>query len=262
MARKPRNTKRGINVDFTGVEAGGVVVPEDDYLVEVEDVEQKTSDNSGNDYLALTLKIVDGDHKGKKLYHNCSLQPQALFNLRGVLEALGFEVPNGPMEFDPADMIGQQCGVTVAHETYEGKKKARPIDFFPAEEGAEEGDDSKDSDDDTSGEDDSGDDVTYADVMEAEKEDLLELASDNGIKLTLKQKKSLDLLRAAVAEGLGLSADEDASDSEIKEGSNVTFEDDEGKKQKGKVLSVEDGVATVKVGKEEWEIELEELTLA
>lgn len=259
MARKPRNAKRGINVDFTGVEAGGIVVPEGDYLVEVEDVEQKTSETSGNDYLALTLKVADGDHKGKKLFHNCSLQPQALFNLRGVLEALGFEVPNGPMEFDPADMIGQQCGVTVAHETYEGKKKARPIDFFSADE-------TEDSEEETAEEPETedaeeGDDLTYADIAEASKEDLLELASENEIKLTLKQKKSLDLLRAAVAEGLGLTPDEE-EESNIKEGSNVTFEDDEGKKQKGKVLSIEDGVATVKVGKEEWEIELDELTAA
>lgn len=261
MARKPRNAKRGINVDFTGVEAGGIVVPEDDYLVEVEDVEQKTSETSGNDYLALTLKVADGDHKGKKLFHNCSLQPQALFNLRGVLEALGFEVPNGPMEFDPADMIGQQCGVTVAHETYEGKKKARPIDFFSADEAEEtEAEEAEDSPEEAE-ESDDGDDLTYADVAEASKEDLLELASENEIKLTLKQKKNLELLRQAVAEGLGLTPDEE-EESDIKEGSNVTFEDDEGKKQKGKVLSIEDGVATVKVGKEEWEIELDELTAA
>lgn len=130
MATKRNVKKIALAVDFSNTEASGVI-DEGDYLVEVEEVEQKTSDNSGNDYLSLTLKVKEGPFKGKKLFHNCSLQPQALFNLRGVLEALGFEVPQGVMNLDVADMIGESCGVSVAHEQYQGKTKARPVEFFP-----------------------------------------------------------------------------------------------------------------------------------
>ena len=136
--RNPKAKKTAVSVDFSDTEKSGIV-EEGDYLVEVDEVEQKTSDSSGADYLSFTLKVIDGEFEGKKLYHNCSLQPQALFNLRALLEALGNEVPQGVMEFDPADLIGQQCGVSVAHEVYEGKTKARPVEFFSAEElGGEE----------------------------------------------------------------------------------------------------------------------------
>ena len=117
--RKP-SKKIGIAVDFSETESQASL-PEGDFLFEVEDVEQKTSESSGNDYLSLTFKVAEGEFKGKKVWHNCSLQPQALFNLRGVLEALGFEVPQGVMELDPADMIGETCGGTVQLEVYEGK---------------------------------------------------------------------------------------------------------------------------------------------
>src|SRR5690606_23145410 len=137
--RSTKRNKRGISVDFSDT-TSNAVLPEGEYLLEVEDVEQKTSDNSGNDYLAITLKVAEGKHKGQKVWHNCSLQPQALFNLRSVLEALGFTIPQGSMDLDPADMIGEVCGGTIAHETYEGKKKARVIEFFSPDEGSDGGD--------------------------------------------------------------------------------------------------------------------------
>lgn len=134
----------GIKVDFSDTESQGVV-DEGDYVIEVTEVEQKTSDNSGADYLAWEFKIDGGDFDGRKLFHNTSLQPQALFNLRGLLEALGTEVPQGVMEFDPADMIGEKCGCTVAHEKYEGKTKARPVEFFDADDVDADGDDKKET---------------------------------------------------------------------------------------------------------------------
>ena len=133
-ARAPRASKKStIAVDFSDTETQAAL-EEGDYLLKVDDVEKKQSDNSGADYLAITFKVDEGPFEGKKVYHNCSLQPQALFNLRGVLEALGFEVPTGVMELDPADMIGETCGAAIAHETYQGKTKARPVEFFTAEE--------------------------------------------------------------------------------------------------------------------------------
>lgn len=373
MATRNRKatTKRGISVDFSDT-TSRALLPEAEYLVEVEDVEQKTSESSGNDYLALTLKVIEGKHEGSKLWHNCSLQPQALFNLRGVLEALGFDIPQGSMDLDPADMIGQTCGVSVAHETYEGTKKARPVEFFNPEERDTNGTD----DDDEVVEDDltladvqemeldelleiaaeekiklttkqkkdkdlvlskvvealgleeeeaadepetDDDEVTYEDVQEMEKDDLLELAADNEIKLTLKQKKSLDLMRETICSALELEPEgeeEDAGEDdgpthadiqeaskedllelaeehgikftlkekknlqamkdkvctalnltedeagELAVGDKVTFEDDEDQAQEGKIKSITDGIAVVLVGKEEWEIEVEDLTKA
>lgn len=317
--RSTKRNKRGISVDFSDT-TSNAVLPEDEYLLEVEDVEQKTSENSGNDYLAITFKVAEGKHKGQKVWHNCSLQPQALFNLRSVLEALGFTIPQGSMELDPADMIGEVCGGTIAHETYEGKKKARVIEFFSPDEGSGEGDEEDEESDDSEGSEDSevtyeevqemekddllelaeehsvkltvkqkksvpaireaickaleleaeedeeaeeesddeSDGITYEDVQGASKEELLEIAADNDIKLTLKQKKSLDLMREAICDKLGL----EGGAIEIDVGAKVTFTDDEGEELEGKVTALTDGIATVKVGKEDWEIEVDELTLA
>lgn len=312
--RSTKRNKRGISVDFSDT-TSNAVLPEGEYLLEVEDVEQKTSENSGNDYLAITLKVAEGKHKGQKVWHNCSLQPQALFNLRSVLEALGFTIPQGSMDLDPADMIGEVCGGTIAHETYEGKKKARVIEFFSPDEGSDDEEDEEDEVDSDDSQEESevtyeevqemekddllelaeehsvkltvkqkksvpaireaickaleleadeeeteeeSDDVTYEDVLEASKEELLEIAADNDIKLTLKQKKSLDLMRDAICDKLGL----EGGTAEIDVGAKVTFTDDEGEELEGKVTALTDGVATVKVGKEDWEIEVDELTLA
>lgn len=298
-SRKARSAKKGIAVDFSDTETQAVL-PEGDYLLEVEDVEQKTSDNSGNDYLALTFKVAEGKFKGKKVWHNCSLQPQALFNLRGVLEALGFEVPQGSMELDPADLIGEKCGAAVAHEVYEGKKKARAVEFFSPDEldGDAEGDeedeeeapvttkpakatkgkkaapapepeDEDDSEDEES-EEEEAELPTYEEVQELdEKDDLIELAAEHEVKLTLKQKKNVQLIKDAICEALGLEAPKPAAKAAAKKGkkakalavgSKVSFVDDEGEVLEGVISDLDGDDVTVEVDDEEWELSLEDLT--
>lgn len=228
--RKP-SKKIGIAVDFSDTESQASL-PEGDFLFEVEDVEQKTSESSGNDYLSLTFKVADGEFKGKKVWHNCSLQPQALFNLRGVLEALGFEVPQGVMELDPADMIGETCGGTVQLEVYEGKKRPRIVEFFSADELGEESQE--------------------------------EAPAKPAAKAAPAKKAAPEPEAPAAkpaAKKKAAPKEEPADEPEIEIGSKVSFTDDEGEEQLGKVTAIEDDTATVKVGKEEWEISLSELTL-
>lgn len=218
--------KSSISVDFSDTESQASL-PEGDFLFEVDEVEQKTSENSGNDYLSITFKVAEGEFKGKKVWHNCSLQPQALFNLRGVLEALGFEVPQGVMELDPADMIGETCGGTVQLEVYEGKKRPRIVEFFSAEELGEETEE------------------PAKPAAKASKK--AEPAEEPAAKPAAKKKAAKK---------------EESEEPSIEVGSKVTFTDDEGEELEGKVLSIDGDTATVKVGKEEWEISLDELTLA
>lgn len=127
MARSKKKANV-IKVDFTGVETSGNI-KEGRQLLTVAECELKTSDSSGNDYLNFKLK-----GNGGNMYHTCSLMPQALFNLRGILEAMGQEVPEGPLEIDTDELIGESFGGEVEHETYQGKKKGVLVDVFPAEE--------------------------------------------------------------------------------------------------------------------------------
>lgn len=124
----------GIKVDFADTQ-GRVLMAEGDYLAKVEKVEQKTSDNSGNDYLAWTFRTIDDDKKynNKPLYVNTSLQPQALWNLRNLLEALGVDVPDSEMELQLEEYIDLECVLTVEDDEYEGRKTSRVVDYMPVD---------------------------------------------------------------------------------------------------------------------------------
>ena len=216
MATRSSKKKAALSVDFSDTEASGIP-DEGDYVLEVNDVEQKTSE-AGNAYLGFTFAIADGQFKGKKVYHNCSLQPQALFNLRGVLEALGYEVPQGPRDLDIADLIGDTCGGSISHEKYEGKLKARIVEFFKVEDMGQE-------------EEPAPTKVVKKTAPEPEEE---------APKSKKKVKKAEPILEV---------------------GSQVEFTDDDGEVLSGKVTAMEDGNVTVLVGRDEWELEQDDVTL-
>lgn len=213
MARSSRAKAKptSIKVNFEGVEASGNV-SEGRHLLTVDGApEVKTSENSGNDYVNFKFKAPGG-----VVYHTCSLQPQALFNLRNTLESLGVEVAEELMDIDLTELDGLTCGGEVEHETYQGKKKARIIDLFPEAEleGAEEEEEEEEAPKPKAGkagkkapEPEPEEELTYADLAEASKEELLEIAKDNEVEgITLKLKKDLEALRAHIAEQLELEA--------------------------------------------------------
>lgn len=136
MARKRRPSKK-VTVDLSGVESSRKAIPEGQYVVSVNDASMENS-SKGNDYIRFEFEVIEGAHKGAKLYHNCSLQPQALFNLKGVLEALGFTIPTKAFDLDLSELIGLECEVEVGHETYDGKKRARIVEFISSEEDEDE----------------------------------------------------------------------------------------------------------------------------
>jgi len=135
MAKKRGNS---VKVDFTGVEAGGgsVLFPEGPQLFEVDDVTEEEGADSGQPYLAFVLKATDGTHEGKKAYDNFSLQPQALWKLRGFMEAAGLEVEDGEMEIDIDSFKGIVVMADVIHEDYKGKPKTRINGYSAAEDDA------------------------------------------------------------------------------------------------------------------------------
>ena len=149
MAKKTKK-KGTLRINMDGVETGGKTLPEGSYVVKVESVELKESSN-GSEYLAFTFEVVEGKNKKAKLFHNCSLQPQALFNLKSVLIALQYEMESVEFDLDLDDLIDLECEVEVTHEMYEGKKKARIVEFSMLEDDdEEESDDDEDDDEEES----------------------------------------------------------------------------------------------------------------
>lgn len=224
--RSSRRRSSTIQLDLSGVEAR-VLVPEDEYLVKVHEVTEQEGDKAP--YLAWQFKIADGKYEGQTLYNNTSLSEQSLWNLRALLEALGVEIPEETFDLDLEEMKDLELMVAVEHETYEGKKKARIVDFWPAEDTKPSRSRGKDDDDDRgsrrrSRDDDDGESdrrssrsrdddrgssrsrsrsskkkgVTQDDINGMDQDELTDLVDELELDVDLKKFKTLNKMRAAV----------------------------------------------------------------
>ena len=217
MATKSRKgrSSSSVNVDLSGVEASRKTIPEGTYTLVVDSATQKSS-QGGNPMIAFEFEVAEGAHKGAKLYENCSLQPQALFKLKSVLIALGMEIPNKAFDLDLKDLIGLTCEAEVGHEVYEGKKKARILEYIDPSD--------SDSDEDDSGEEDDDDTDVESTLMEMDLDDLKDLAKEldisaSSIKKAKKVKALVELIMSEADEDDILEAlgDEDEEDNEDEE---------------------------------------------
>jgi hypothetical protein len=228
MARKKDKKAKGIKVDFTGV-TSRTLVPEGDYVAKPIAAEKTKAQSSGKPTIAWEFEICKGKMSGQKLFYNTSLQPQALFNLRGLLDAMGVDVPDGSMTIDLASILEEapEVGVSVFHDTYDGSKRSKMDDVFPAdsvEEGDDDGDD--DSDDDSDDDDDSGNEIDAEAVEEMDAEELAELVEENDLEVDLDSIKSLKKKRKAVIEAIA-SGDDDDDDGDDDSDDDDSDDDDE-----------------------------------
>jgi len=140
MPRKKKGSSRGsVSVDFEGV-TSFVLLPEGDFPLRVVSIEQKESNSSDHDYLKWEFEAFNtGEDRlnGSKVFHNTSLSPKALWNLRGLLEAMEEEVPDGPMDLVFDELIDCEILATIKHEEYDGKDYARIEQYAIYEESGE-----------------------------------------------------------------------------------------------------------------------------
>lgn len=202
--------KRVVNLNMKDVSVGGVI-PEGEYIVTVDEVSVEES-QQGNQYLKWVFKVIDGPQKNSKIYHNTSLLPQSLFNLKNLLIALGVPVPDKAFQLNLDECEGCNCGVTVTHETYDGKKRSRVTDVFPL-----------DASDVEDADEDDGEEV---DLEEMSLEELIEFAEENEIKLTAKQKKRKSAALAAIQDALG-DDDEEEEEADDEEADDEDTESEE-----------------------------------
>lgn len=151
---RSKGKKRSLSVDFEGVEAGGKSVPDGTYDAKVVEVVEKESESSGNPYLSWKWSIISKRAKGAIVYDNASLTPQSLWRLRGLLEALGVDVPDGSMDLDLDDLVDLEATLEISNEKYDGKDRPRITGFSAIGEKVSEDDDKDDDKDDEKEEDD------------------------------------------------------------------------------------------------------------
>lgn len=231
MAKSKKSKGRIDKVDFGGVESR-VLVPEGEYKVKPVEVEKEDGDE--HPYYAWKFEITAGKYKGKPLYLNTSLSPKALWNLKSLLETMGIEVPDGPMELDLDEIIenGPEFGAVVEHESYNGKKQARIVDYVSAEDVDEDGAGGDDSDSGAS------DKPSEEDVMAMDEGELEEVIEAFGLEVDLDKIKNLKKKRTAVWEALeSAESSDDDEDDEDDEKSNKKSkkkdEDDEDEEEEG-----------------------------
>lgn len=202
-----------VAINMEGIETS-VLVPEGDYEVKVSEVTKQES-SAGKPYLKWVLVITEGSCKGQKVYHNTSLQPQALFNLKSVLLSLGQSVPNKVLKLDLDELEGETMGVTISHELYEGKKKPRISETFPLEdtsiggedeeeEGETEGEEEETEEEEAEEEAEEGAEEEEVDLDNMNLAELIKFAKDNGFKLELsiKDKRNVKKVREAIEAAL------------------------------------------------------------
>ena len=130
-----KKRKTTIVVDFTGIESGlGVRVPETDYPFKIASAKGMTGKESEKPYIEYRFEITKGKHKGKKLRYTTSLQKQALWNLKNLIEACGHEVPSKAVTLDFTKMVGWACAGSVIDTTYEGRIRSEIAALFPLAE--------------------------------------------------------------------------------------------------------------------------------
>ena len=116
------------NIDFTDVGDGFSIPPEGDYVCKVKSI--SVEDGPKGKYLKWTLIIGTGPEKGTSVFHNTTLAPAGLFNLRNTIIACGFDVPKSVVQINTDNYIGKIVGITVSHREYEkdgAKKKAAQV---------------------------------------------------------------------------------------------------------------------------------------
>lgn len=199
-SRKTKNSNTLHIPDLSKVEARAVL-PEGKYLFEVVGIDEDEGD--AGPYFKWTFAVVGGKFADKKAKpYITSLSDDSLWNLRGLLEALGVDIPEGPQDIDKDELIGKQCYSEIVHEDYNGRTQSNISGTFVAD------DDDGDKDDDKKGKKDKkkdkDEDVKYTQeaIDDMDEEELEDLVKEHKLKVDLEDHKSIRKKRNAVFDAL------------------------------------------------------------
>lgn len=247
--KRGRRNANVISVDFTDVDAGGMMpTPDGIYTAEVKSAEKDVSSN-GNDMVVVRYKT----QIGSTVFDRFMLLPQSLWVLRTALNCMGYDTPDGPFDFDPDDLVGQQLGIEITNEEYEEKDQPRVTGYLtydaaeeqaelPAEEEEEEEEEPPPK----------KRRARKAAVEEEEEEEEEPEEEEEEEEEEPAPRKKAPRKKKAPAKKRGA----------LRPGARVTFEDEDDE-YGGVIESIDDGVATVVDDEDgEWEIPVEELTKA
>lgn len=215
MAKKKAKGKRKVKVDFSGATTRKVIPEGTEVLINPVELELKDGEKA--QYISWKYEVTEGKYKGQELYNNTSLAENSLWNLRGVLEAHGIEVPEKKTDLDLDKILkeAEPAGAVIDNDTYQGKKKSVIGDIFDPEalegnDGEDDGEEGGDDDDDTPDEDA---------INEMDEDELEEVVEEHDLEINLddakgKGKKKLAAQRKMVIEALEEEGDDGDGDDD------------------------------------------------
>lgn len=112
------------------------VIPAGTYLAHLDTFERRTSEKSGNEYLAMEFIILSGPYKGRKVFDNMSLGEKALWRLAALCKAVDHleEFDLDEDEEISEALSEKKFALRTKTETYQGEKRSRVHSFKPATE--------------------------------------------------------------------------------------------------------------------------------
>lgn len=140
-----------VKVDFTGVESFQRP-SEGQHVVKIVSAELKQS-QGGNDMITVAFEVTKGQDKGARVYENYPLAENALWKLKGMLQAIGMKC-DGKVQLDLDKLIGKICIVEVIDDEYNGQIRSRVQECRKLAAVAEDEDDEEDDIDDEDEDDD------------------------------------------------------------------------------------------------------------
>jgi Protein of unknown function (DUF669) len=118
-----------IEADFTKIVAGSEPLPDADYLVQIEKIEDKPTDD-GKPGILISMEVKEGEYEGRYVFENLVFKQNdgkpnkiSLGRLKEYGEAvLGKETANSPKGINTDDLVKGMCKVHVVIEGYDYEK--------------------------------------------------------------------------------------------------------------------------------------------
>ncbi len=121
-------------MDFKGINwdeiAKGQLVTAGRHPTRIDKVEDREAQETGNEYLNIEFTIIEGADEGRKVWGIFMAEAQHLWKMRQLCDAIGIEL-SGRDDFDPYEELqGQEVGVVVKHDVYQGQERNRVTGFY------------------------------------------------------------------------------------------------------------------------------------
>jgi hypothetical protein len=118
--------------------------PEGDYKVKVVSHKTGESKEKGTPFVQVNLEITEGKYKGDKVSDRLYMTDGSLWRVRSFLEAMGVSVPRKKMSVVWSKYYGNELGITLSDDEYEGRVRSRISDFIDTDTLAEPDDEDED----------------------------------------------------------------------------------------------------------------------